>query len=65
MGDGLRDNSWLNGIPLWNLARVQGQKSTTYFWRESDARFNGMTPDYYYHYSKYSDYEKRIDQYAP
>lgn len=62
MGKGLKDSTWLNGIPLWNLAKMQGLKSAAYFWPESDARFNGMTPDYYYHYSKHSDYQTRIDQ---
>lgn len=62
MGKGLKDSTWLKGIPLWNLASMQGLKSATYFWPESDARFNGMTPDYFYHYSKHSDYQQRIDQ---
>lgn len=62
MGKGKDDSTWFNGIPLWNLASMQGLKSATYFWPESDARFNGMTPDYYYHYSKHSDYQNRIDQ---
>ena len=62
MGKGQGDSTWLNGIPLWNLAKMQGLKSAAYFWPESDARFNGMTPDYYYHYSKHSDYQTRIDQ---
>lgn len=62
MGDGRKDSSWLNGVPLWNLATLQGVKSATYFWPESDALFNGVLPDYYYHYSKHSDYQARIDQ---
>jgi len=62
MGKGMRDSTWVNGIPLWNLAKMQGLKSATYFWPESDARFNGMTPDYYFHYSKYSEYQNRVDQ---
>ncbi|MBE0364233.1 hypothetical protein PULV_a1829 [Pseudoalteromonas ulvae UL12] len=62
MGDGGKDSSWLSGIPLWNLATLQGVKSATYFWPESDALFNGVKPDYYYHYSKHSDYQARIDQ---
>ncbi|WP_235577034.1 ectonucleotide pyrophosphatase/phosphodiesterase [Pseudoalteromonas sp. R3] len=62
MGHGQDDSSWLKGIPLWNLAQMQGLKAATYFWPESDARFNGMTPSYYYHYSKHSDYQQRIDQ---
>ncbi len=62
MGDGLEDSTWLSGIPLWNLAEMQGVKAATYFWPESDARFNGRTASYYYHYSKYSDYQNRINQ---
>ena len=62
MGKGQGDSTWLNGIPLWNLAKMQGLKSAAYFWPESDARFNGMTPDYFYHYSQHSDYQTRIDQ---
>ncbi|MBQ4860661.1 alkaline phosphatase family protein [Pseudoalteromonas sp. MMG013] len=62
MGSGKDDSTWFNGIPLWNLARMQGLKSATYFWPESDARFNGMVPNYYYHYSQQSDYQARIDQ---
>lgn len=62
MGKGKDDSTWFNGIPLWNLASMQGLKSATYFWPESDARFNGMLPDYYYHYSKHSNYQNRVDQ---
>lgn len=62
MGKGLKDSTWLSGTPLWNLAKMQGLKTAVYFWPESDARFNGMTPDYYYHYSKNGDYQDRIDQ---
>lgn len=62
MGSGLKDSSWISGTPLWNLAEMQGVKAATYFWPESDARINGLTPSYFYHYSKYSDYQARLDQ---
>ncbi|MDF0534100.1 ectonucleotide pyrophosphatase/phosphodiesterase [Shewanella sp. A32] len=62
MGMGKEDSTWLSGIPLWNLAEINGVKAATYFWPESDARINGMTPSYYYHYSQKSDYQARIDQ---
>ena len=62
MGKGHKDSSWIQGVPLWNLAEMQGLKAATYFWPESDARINGITPSYFYHYSKYADYQKRIDQ---
>lgn len=62
MGKGRNDSTWLNGTPLWNLAEMQGVKAATYFWPESDARFNGRTPSYFYHYSQHSDYQRRVDQ---
>ncbi|WP_417357121.1 ectonucleotide pyrophosphatase/phosphodiesterase [Gallaecimonas pentaromativorans] len=62
LGDGGKDSTWLKGIPLWNLAELNGLKSATYFWPESDALIGGMTPNYYYHYSKQADYEERINQ---
>ncbi|MBB1406452.1 alkaline phosphatase family protein [Pseudoalteromonas sp. SG44-5] len=62
MGKGFTDSTWVSGTPLWNLAKMQGLKSAVYFWPESDARFNGMAPDYYFHYSQHSDYQDRVDQ---
>lgn len=62
MGDGGKDSTWISGIPLWDLAEMNSVKAATYFWPESDARINGMTPSYYYHYSKQARYEDRIQQ---
>tara|TARA_Y100000780_G_scaffold232507_1_gene264942 strand:- start:874 stop:2088 length:1215 start_codon:yes stop_codon:yes gene_type:complete len=62
MGKGQKDSTWVRGTPFWNLVKMHGLKSAVYFWPESDARFNGMTPDYYFHYSKQGDYQDRIDQ---
>ncbi|WP_324032468.1 alkaline phosphatase family protein [Shewanella avicenniae] len=62
MGDGLKDSTWLKGVPLWNLAEMNGVKAATYFWPESDARIGGMTPSYYFHFSQQADYQDRIDQ---
>ncbi|PCK30409.1 alkaline phosphatase family protein [Pseudoalteromonas piscicida] len=62
MGKGKEDSTWINGIPLWNLVKMHGHKSAAYFWPESDARINGMAPDYYYHYSQQADYKNRLHQ---
>ena len=62
MGKGQKDSTWVRGTPFWNLVKMHGLKSAVYFWPESDARFNGMTPDYYFHYSKQGNYQDRIDQ---
>ncbi|MFC3031585.1 ectonucleotide pyrophosphatase/phosphodiesterase [Pseudoalteromonas fenneropenaei] len=62
MGMGKTDSSWVSGIPLWNLVKMNGLKSATYFWPESEARINGMVPDYYYYYSQHADYSQRVEQ---
>ncbi|WP_440056449.1 ectonucleotide pyrophosphatase/phosphodiesterase (plasmid) [Pseudoalteromonas sp. T1lg65] len=62
MGKGGKDSSWISGIPLWNLAKMHGHKSAVYFWPESDARINGMTPDYFFHYSKLAPEQGRFSQ---
>lgn len=62
MGKGYGDSTWLSGMPFWNLVEFNGLKAATYFWPESDARINGNLPSYHYHYSKYADYQGRIDQ---
>jgi len=62
MGDGLEDSSWITALPLWNLAEFQGVKAATFFWPESDARINGRTPSYFYHYSGPVPNSQRIDQ---
>lgn len=62
MGKGYGDSTWLSGMPFWNVVEFNGLKAATYFWPESDARINGSLPSYHYHYSKYADYQNRIDQ---
>ncbi|MCK7459764.1 alkaline phosphatase family protein [Idiomarina aminovorans] len=62
MGDGLEDSSWITALPLWNLAEFQGVKAATFFWPESDARINGRTPSYFYHYSTPVPNRQRVDQ---
>ncbi len=62
LGYGKMDSTWLTATPLWNLVEYHGMKAATFFWPESDARISGMSPSYFYHYSKYADYQMRIDQ---
>lgn len=62
MGMGKNDATWISGVPLWNLAEINGVKSATYFWPESEARINGMTPSYYYPYSDHASDEGRVTQ---
>ena len=62
MGKGYGDSTWLSGMPFWNLVEFNGIKAATYFWPESDARINGNLPSYHFHYSKYADYQNRVNQ---
>lgn len=62
LGDGGADSTWIKATPLWNLVEYHGMKAATFFWPESDARISGALPTYHYHYSKYSDYQERVDQ---
>lgn len=62
LGDGGADSTWIKATPLWNLVEYHGMKAATFFWPESDARISGALPTYHYQYSKYSDYQERVDQ---
>jgi len=62
MGDGVEDSSWLTTLPIWNLAEFQGVKAATFFWPESEARINGRTPSYYYHYNTPTPNRQRVNQ---
>ncbi|TLX49173.1 alkaline phosphatase family protein [Pseudoalteromonas ruthenica] len=62
MGKGQADTSWVSGTPLWNLAELQGVKAATYYWPESDARFNGRTASYFYPYSSHGKQSHRVEQ---
>jgi hypothetical protein len=62
MGEAYKDSTWITAVPFWNLVESHGYPSATYFWPESDARIGGQVPSYHFHYSKYSDYQQRVDQ---
>ncbi len=62
LGYGRMDSTWITATPLWNLVEYHGMKAATFFWPESDARISGSLPSYFYPYSKYADYQQRIDQ---
>ena len=62
LGYGRMDSTWITATPFWNLVEYHGMKAATFFWPESDARISGAQPSYFFHYSKYADYQQRIDQ---
>ena len=47
MGSGQKDPDWLAGTPLWTLVEQQGGRASTFFWPESDAKFNDILPTDY------------------
>ncbi|MDA9799076.1 ectonucleotide pyrophosphatase/phosphodiesterase [Luminiphilus sp.] len=50
MGSGQKDPDWLAGTPLWTLVEQQGGRASTFFWPESDAKFDGILPTDYRSY---------------
>ncbi|WP_461533296.1 alkaline phosphatase family protein [Sinomicrobium sp.] len=58
--DAVENGDWYQGIPLWNLAQLQGICAASYFWVGSEADVNGMHPKYYYPYNKQTPYEYRV-----
>ncbi|MFH4968761.1 ectonucleotide pyrophosphatase/phosphodiesterase [Gaetbulibacter sp. M240] len=56
----VENGDWYGGIPIWNLAQIQGMCAASYFWVGSEADINGMHPKYYYSYNKKTPYEYRV-----
>ena len=56
----VEDGNWYGGVPLWNLAQLQGMVAASYFWVGSEANVNGLHPKYYYRYNKKTPYEYRV-----
>ena len=60
--ESVTNGDWYGGIPLWNLAQMQGMVAASYFWVGSEADINGMHPKYYYPYQKTAPYEYRVQR---
>ena len=60
--DAVENGSWYGGVPLWNLAQLQGMCAASYFWVGSEANVNGLRPKYYYTYEKQTPYEYRVQR---
>lgn len=58
--ESVENGHWYGGIPLWNLAQLQGMVAASYFWVGSEADVNGLRPKYYYPYEKQTPYEYRV-----
>lgn len=58
--ESVENGSWYGGVPLWNLAQLQGMVAASYFWVGSEADVNGLHPKYYYPYEKQTPYEYRV-----
>lgn len=60
--DAVENGSWYGGVPIWNLAQLQGMVAASYFWVGSEANVNGLHPKYYYPYNKPTPYEYRVQR---
>ena len=58
----VEDGGWYGGVPLWNLAQLNGMCAASYFWVGSEANINGLHPKYYYSYNKQTPYEYRVQR---
>ncbi len=58
--ESVENGHWYRGVPLWNLAQLQGMVAASYFWVGSEADVNGLRPKYYYPYEKQTPYEYRV-----
>lgn len=62
VGRGKTNPNWLNALPIWTVAELQGIKAATYFWPESEATLAGVTPSYYFKYSDDTPNKVRVEQ---
>ena len=62
MGSGQKDPDWLAGTPLWTLVEQQGGRASTFFWPESDAKFDGILPTDYRAYDVSVSPSEKVQQ---
>jgi len=56
------DGKWYLGEPVWILAQKQGMSSASYYWVGSDAKIQGLSPNYYFSYDSKVENAKRVNQ---
>ncbi|MBL7872345.1 MAG: alkaline phosphatase family protein [Cyclobacteriaceae bacterium] len=56
------DPYYYGGVPLWQLAKMNGMKSASYFWVGSEMSEESRRPDYYFPFDDKVDPQKRVDQ---
>lgn len=58
----VEDPSFYGGTPLWQLVQQQGLKSASFFWVGSEAKIQGLLPNYFRVYDPKVKNEERIEQ---
>ena len=56
------NGEWYGGEPLWVTAKKNNMVSASYFWVGSEAKIQGLRPDYYFQYNGRIPGEERVDQ---
>lgn len=62
MGSGQKDPDWLAGTPLWTLVEQHGGRASTFFWPESNAKFDGILPTDYRAYDVNVSASEKVQQ---
>lgn len=59
--DEVSNGRWWLGEPIWITAEKQGQIAASFFWPGSEAKINGMQPNYWKMYDGKIPNEERVD----
>ena len=62
LGAGKDNSNWLKAEPIWITAEKQGVKAATYFWPESEAKYDGKHPSYWFPYHHNTPNKDRLAQ---
>lgn len=61
LGAGKENSAWLTASPLWKVIEQQQVKTGVYFWPESEAVIDGVSPTYNKPYKKSTSNKERVD----
>lgn len=59
--EAVENGAFYGGEPIWVTAEKQNVRSATFFWVGSEAKIEGIRPDYWYRYDKSVPFKSRVD----
>ncbi len=57
----VKNGTFYNGTPIWNLAEKQGVKAASFFWVGSEANIQNKHPSYWKEYEHNFPFKQRVD----